>query len=371
MKNKDIVAFSSIAFFLSYFSRLAWSILSPFSSLKPTIEDDGIIFTLFFIGYVSVQIPAGILSDKIDTRKIIFASLAGIFISSLISGLGVNILQEFIASFIMGLSAGWIYPVTIKMISNFFRGRELAIAMGYYSLAWPFSLVLAGDALPFVGTSIGWRWGYFIISIISISLAFYSFKIPYVTSHKSSNFTIIKDKSVIMIAIGGFLFFLSYWSIALFLYKYLLETVYNPYISGVIYSLTALPGIFSTIVSGKIINLLGVRKVFILFISLYGILTISISFVYFAIFLGIIASFMGLIRFVITPANSTAVAQIGKENSGSVTGFANFFWQSSGILSSFLSAVIISSLGFKFLWIFMGLITLLSVIFYSLIRVTQ
>jgi MFS family permease len=371
MKNKDIVALSAVAFFLSYFSRLAWSILSPFSSLKPTIEDDGIIFTLFFVGYVLVQIPSGILSDKIDTRKIIFASLLGIFISSLISGLAVNILQEFIASLIMGLSAGWIYPVTIKIISNFFKGRELAIAMGYYSLAWPLSLVIAGDLLPFVGISIGWRWGYFIISIISIITALYSLRIPYINIQKSSSFTIIRDKNVIMLSIGGFLFFLSYWSIALFLYKYLLDVLYNPYISGVIYSLTALPGIFSTIISGRIINTLGVRKVFILFIATYGILTISISFTYFAIFLGIIASLMGLIRFVITPANSTAVAQIGKEHSGSVTGFANFFWQSSGILSSSLSALIISSISFRYLWIFMGIITLISVFFYSLIKVTQ
>ncbi|MBW9141792.1 MAG: MFS transporter [Candidatus Aramenus sp.] len=371
MKNKNVVALSATAFFLSYFSRLAWSILSPFSSLKPTIQDDGIIFALFFVGYILVQIPAGILSDTVDYREIIFFSLLGIFASSLASGLAENMLQEFISSFVMGFSAGWIYPVTVKMISNFFKGKELAIAMGYYSLAWPLSLVLAGDLLPFVGVYLGWRWGYFLISAASAITAAYSLRIPRAIPRKSHGFTVIKNRNVMMLSLGGFLFFLSYWSIALYLYKYLLGVLENPYLSGVIYSLTALPGIISTVISGKIINALGVRKVLALLVSFYGVLIILIPLTYVALTLGIIASLMGLIRFIITPANSTAIAQIGKEKSGSVSGFVNFFWQSSGIFSSSLSALVISSIGFRYLWVIMGFVTVSSALFYALIKVQE
>jgi predicted MFS family arabinose efflux permease len=80
---------------------------------------------------------------------------------------------------------------------------------------------------------------------------------------------------------------------------------------------------------------------------------------------------MGLIRFIITPANSTAIAQIGKEKSGSVSGFVNFFWQSSGIFSSYLSALVISSIGFRYLWVIMGLVTISSALFYALIKVQE
>lgn len=64
MRKFFIIFLTSVSFFLSYFSRIAWSIVSVYSSLKPTAVEDGIIFSLFFLGYIIVQIPAGIISDQ-------------------------------------------------------------------------------------------------------------------------------------------------------------------------------------------------------------------------------------------------------------------------------------------------------------------
>ncbi|WP_243675576.1 MFS transporter [Vulcanisaeta distributa] len=173
MRVRDIyvVGVASASFFMSYFSRLAWGIVSAYSSLRPTVVEDGIVFSLFFIGYVVVQVPAGIISDRVSPKYVITISLIGLAVSSFVSGIANTMWVEYVASLFMGLSAGWIYPATVKLLTINFTGPELPVAMGYYSIAWPLSIVLAGATLPEVCTVLGWRWSYYIIALTSIIIA--------------------------------------------------------------------------------------------------------------------------------------------------------------------------------------------------------
>jgi MFS family permease len=70
MKKVFIIFLTSASFFMSYFSRIAWSIVSVYSNWKLTEIEDSIIFSLFFIGYILVQLPAGFLSDKVKPNII-------------------------------------------------------------------------------------------------------------------------------------------------------------------------------------------------------------------------------------------------------------------------------------------------------------
>ncbi|WP_253823050.1 MFS transporter [Acidianus sp. RZ1] len=369
MNKWFIVAISSASFFLSYFSRLTWSVVSTFSPFHPTVQEDGTVFSLFFVGYIIVQLPAGILADKIGTRTLLFFSLTGIGLSSLATGLAPNIEYEYLFSFLMGLSAGWVYPITVKMISSSFSGNNLGWAMGIYSIAWPLSIVLVGAILPVISIIIGWYSGYFLIFIISIILAFLSLKINMNSISKSNSFSIIISKNVLLVSLAGFLFFTSYWSIALYIYKYFVLITANPYISGVLYSLTALVGIFSTIIAGWFISKLGVRNTLSSFVAIYGFLILLLPLSYNPALLGVLSSLMGFVRFIITPANSAILATIGKENTGSVSGTANLIWQSSGIFASYFTAIVITNLGYSDLWIIMGIFTLLASIIYLGIKV--
>ncbi|HEU16926.1 MAG TPA: MFS transporter, partial [Nitrososphaeria archaeon] len=171
MRGYLYVALSFAAFFLSYYSRLAWSVLSTYSSLRPTPYEDGLIFSIFFAAYIAVQIPAGLVSDAIDPKKVLVMALLGLAASSVLGGAAGTIWVEYIGSLFMGFSAGWIYPTTIKLLSTNFEGRGLARAMGYYSLAWPISIILLGVGLPTAAEDLGWRWGYYLIGVASFAVA--------------------------------------------------------------------------------------------------------------------------------------------------------------------------------------------------------
>ena len=367
LKKSLIIFITSSSFFLSYFSRLAWSIVSTYSTLKPTTIQDSLIYSLFFLGYVIVQIPAGLVSDKVKPSLIAFISLIGLSVASFISAISNSIFIEYISSFFMGISAGWIYPVTIKTLSIAFKDKnEQAVAIGYYSLAWPLSIVLAGVILPGISIEFSWRYSYYLISILSLifSLLYliYLKNIPYEDTR--TRFFIVKDRNIIIISLAGFLFFLSYWSITLYAYKYFINLGISSYISGYLYSLLALAGLPATIIAGYIIRKIGVKISLVLFEFIYGISTMLLSVFLRPDLLAVIATLMGFVRFIITPANSTAVSFVGKNKAGSVTGFANFFWQSSGIFSPIISQYIILNTGYKDLWIFSGIIIIFSSILY-------
>jgi len=367
LKKSLIIFITSSSFFLSYFSRLAWSIVSTYSTLKPTTIQDSLIYSLFFLGYVIVQIPAGLVSDKVKPSLIAFISLIGLSVASFISAISNSIFIEYISSFFMGISAGWIYPVTIKTLSIAFKDKnEQAVAIGYYSLAWPLSIVLAGVILPGISIEFSWRYSYYLISILSLifSLLYliYLKNIPYEDTR--TRFFIVKDRNIIIISLAGFLFFLSYWSITLYAYKYFINLGISSYTSGYLYSLLALAGLPATIIAGYIIRKIGVKISLVLFEFIYGILTMLLSVFLRPDLLAVIATLMGFVRFIITPANSTAVSFVGKNKAGSVTGFANFFWQSSGIFSPIISQYIILNTGYKDLWIFSGIIMIFSSILY-------
>jgi MFS family permease len=367
LKKSLIIFITSSSFFLSYFSRLAWSIVSTYSTLKPTTIQDSLIYSLFFLGYVIVQIPAGLVSDKVKPSLIAFISLIGLSVASFISAISNSIFIEYISSFFMGISAGWIYPVTIKTLSIAFKDKnEQAVAIGYYSLAWPLSIVLAGVILPGISIEFSWRYSYYLISILSLifSLLYliYLKNIPYEDTR--TRFFIVKDRNIIIISLAGFLFFLSYWSITLYAYKYFINLGISSYTSGYLYSLLALAGLPATIIAGYIIRKIGVKISLVLFEFIYGILTMLLSVFLRPDLLSVIATLMGFVRFIITPANSTAVSFVGKNKAGSVTGFANFFWQSSGIFSPIISQYIILNTGYKDLWIFSGIIIIFSSILY-------
>ncbi|BCS91866.1 MAG: MFS transporter [Metallosphaera javensis (ex Sakai et al. 2022)] len=321
------------------------------------------IFSLFFLGYVIVQIPSGMISDR-RPREVVMLALVGLAISSFLSGISTSILQEYVASLLMGLSAGWIYPVTIKILASSFDRRDLPVAIGYYSLAWPLSIILAGLVLPYLSINAGWRYPYYMISLLCLIIAVLYARVRVTGGEASGKFHLIRDRNVLIVSMAGFLFFLSYWIITLYAFKYFIEVGLSGYEAGIAYSFLAIAGIPSTVIAGHLIRRMGVRNTLSTFEGFYGVLTILLSFLVSSVSLFVISFLMGFVRFVITPANSSAVSLIDKGRAGSVSGFANFFWQSSGILAPIVASFMIIEHGYHVLWIVVGVVVLISALLY-------
>lgn len=369
MKRFFPIAISSAAFFLSYFSRLSWGVLSVYSTLTPTVADDSVIFSTFFVGYILVQLPSGLLSDRYSSKVIVFIALGGLAVSSYVIGAANQMFVEYIASFFLGFSAGWIYPATIKILSNYFKKGDLSVAIGYYSIAWPLALVLSGLLLPPIAKLMNWRVAYYMIAVLAIVVGAMVMTLKSSRGEKRSlDLSVIKDRNVLLVSLGGFMFFFSYWSIAFYSYRYLVGLGISDYIAGVIFAFMALTGIPSTLFSGHFSNKFGLKRTLSSSIIIYGILVIIFALLSNQLLIAIDALVMGFVRFLITPGNSSIISAIGEKKAGSASGTANLFWQASGVVSPAVSFVFISTLGYEWLWLFLGIIIIASSILYMSVK---
>ncbi|MCI4461045.1 MAG: MFS transporter [Thaumarchaeota archaeon] len=366
------VVLASASFFLSYYSRLAWSVLSTYSSLHPTPYDDGVMFSLFFAAYVAVQVPSGMVSDAIGPKAVLVAALLGLAGSSALSGLAGSMPVEYVGSALMGFSAGWIYPTTVKLISGSFEGGGLAKAMGYYSLAWPLSIILLGIGLPAAAEDLGWRWGYYLIGIASAAVAAAVLALVRDVKDRAGappDLRVLARRDVALLSAGGFLFYFSYWAFAFYAYQYLRSTGMSGVLAGEIYSMTAVAGIASTVFTGYLIARVGLWRAFLLSIPLYGATLLGFALLRAPAWLALVALAMGFFRFMMTPSNSTLASVLGgPDRSGSVTGAANLFWQLSGVVAGAVAPLIFVPLGYGWLWALTSAAAFASLIPYAMLR---
>jgi len=369
MKRLYPITVASAAFFFSYYSRLSWSVLVVYMPFRPSVGQEAFAFSLFFVGYALVQLPAGFLSDKYSGGKIIFLALIGLAISTLASGLSMNINQEYFASLSMGLTAGWIYPASINIMRTYYS-QDLTRSIGYYSISWPLAIIVSGLLLPWIAIHYGWQLGYYTTTAGSIAVAALAIRLDTSRRSRSINYGLLRNPSLILLALGGFLFFLSYWSITLYAYGYFVGIGIGDTLAGLIFSAMAIAGIPATIVSGKISGKFGAKNILMISLLVYGSMVAVFSITYGAIVLIAVSLVMGFFRFLITPGNSDMAARIGGSDAASASGISNMFWQASGIVGPVFSAFIIESVGFRELWIVMFMLIVLATLFYAGIKVS-
>ncbi len=366
-----VVTISSSAFFMSYFGRMVWSVTNAYSTLNPTVDQTGLVFSLFFVGYIVVQVPAGLASDKFKPNIVTGSALVGLAGALVLGGIAPSMEVEYVSSLALGLCAGWIYPGTLKIMTVLFpRREERTVAIGYYSLAWPLSIILLGIVLPPIVLSFGWAWGYYIVAIVAliIGVLAYLSKIEAFVPQKPS-LSFLVGKNAIILALAGFLFYFAYWPITFFAYDYFLNIGLSDYAAGIALSALAIAGIPSTFVSGFVMNKIGIKKIAIISLVAYGVIAIALPEVRAFVVIIPIALAMGFFRFFITPTNSAIVSVIGEDRAGSLSGFVTIFWQGSGIIGPVVAAYMIDVLGYSSFWYAMGLIVLSSCIFYAVLHI--
>ncbi len=359
---------------MSYFGRMMWSVFDVYASaLQPTLFEDSLVFSLFFVGYVAVQVPAGLVSDRIRPNAVTGASLIAVGLTLFLGGAAWNMGVEYLSNLLMGVAAGWIYPDTVRALTALFPQRQRrTVAIGYYSLAWPMSVFLLGIILPFVALEVGWRGGYDVMAIVAIALG-----VVYLLTEVENfrpqrpSLHFLVNRNSLLIAFGGFAFFLPYWAVTLFAFDYFVTIGMAAYPAGLAVAFLALAGLPSTLLSGFAMNRLGIRRTAVVSLVLYGLsFFLLASFQDFYVILSV-ALTMGFFRFLVTPLNAAVVSVVGEDHAGHVTGFANLFWQGSGIVAPVVAAALIEAYGYGVTWWVMGAIVFVAVVLYGGIRIPE
>lgn len=353
------------------------------------------IGSMYFWAYFLMQIPSGILADRIGPKKttVIFSLVAAF--GSILFGLSTNIIVAYASRFLVGLGVSVVFVCLVKVQTNWFDERHFAFMLGLSGLAGNVGALLAQTPLVIASHVFTWRKTFIALGIITLILTLliklFAYDKPIIKRDDFKNNTQdiptalalrsvtrnVKTWTVTICYIGlytGYILFLGTYGITLLSNNYSIDKF-----KSANYMIIAVLG---AAVSGLIIGYLSdkiKRRKILLEICSVSTLICWISVVYFPVPIKILPIFLFLFGFVMSAF--TLVWTIGNEVnnkwfSGMATGVINCF----GFLGAALIPVLMGKvldmykgdivLGYKIAFSIYILILVTSVVFSFLVTET-
>lgn len=163
--EKKIVAFSSLAHFFFHFHELNFPALAiPLSShLKLELQETLKLGFPMYLFFGIFALPWGYVADRFGNKRTLVIGFFGIGLASLIMSLSNTSLAILLCLSAVGFFSGIFHPAGMGLIS--IGSTNIGSALGTYSIAGTFGLIIAPFIAGFVNWLAGWQAVYLLASI--------------------------------------------------------------------------------------------------------------------------------------------------------------------------------------------------------------
>ncbi len=162
-----------LAFFVTYFARLAISPVVPFITADFEVSNTaiGIALSGMWLAYGISQFPSGILADRYGERRIILVAVGGSTAMSLLLALTPVYAAFLFVAVLLGLAAGLHYAVATTLLSRTYD--DIGTAIGLHSVGGPLAGLIAPVAAAWVGVRYGWRPAVALSAVVGVPIFVY------------------------------------------------------------------------------------------------------------------------------------------------------------------------------------------------------
>lgn len=138
--------------------------------LEPSAK--GMIMSAFFLGYAIMQIPMGFVINKFGSRIVLIVSVFGIGLFSFLFGLSTSLIMFVIVRFLTGLLSHSGYPSSAsKEVTINVPAKTRTFAQGILLSSSGVASVVGPLLLSPVISHWGWKYAYYLITIIAVIVA--------------------------------------------------------------------------------------------------------------------------------------------------------------------------------------------------------
>lgn len=343
------------------------SVLSPIVdelqiAFNLTKAETGGIMSLFFLAYTLLQVPSGILGDKIGRKRILITgfSLYAIFIAAVYFAptFSIFLLLWIFAGAAQGTYYGPQYALSSEAIPKKWitvgsaiigSGMSFGIAMGYYLSSVMVSVYETSWKVPFIMVAIP-------IALVTLAMIFFiKEKVPgtevnNATPVPKTNFMdLLKNRNLVLAYITIFCSIYGFFVIITWLPNYLeAERGMNKIEASQIASIVPWISIIGTLLCSYASDRLGRRKPVVLFmmpLSLVAIFGIVYSDSY-AVLIGVLILYGFIGKISLNPVLIALVADNAPKASLSTAfGLYNFFGMCASICAPYLTGLIADKTG--------------------------
>ncbi len=155
---------------VNYFDRINLSVAGPqlAAEFHLNATDLGLLFSGYAWTYAILQIPTGILLDRLGVRFITRVSTLLWTIASALTAVAHGFGTIFAVRLLLGVAEAPTFPANAKATGYWFPRQERALATAIFDAAAKFSNVIGVPAVALAITYYGWRWGFAITAALSL-----------------------------------------------------------------------------------------------------------------------------------------------------------------------------------------------------------
>lgn len=159
---------------VAYIDRINLSVAAPQLQAEFGLgpAEMGLLFSGFFWTYAVLQIPVGMLLDRFGVQRV---GRWGAFLWALASAFTAfssGFASLFAIRAVLGVSEAPSFPASAKATGYWFPRKERALATAIFDAAAKFSNVIGVPLVAFAIVRWGWRWGFGVTALLSLTYFF-------------------------------------------------------------------------------------------------------------------------------------------------------------------------------------------------------
>ena len=165
-----VVGLLFVASLINYFDRATIAFALPLISkdLHLGPEAKGVLLSAFFWSYALMQIPMGVLADRVNLRWLYAISFALWSVSQGLMGFAAGLGALIAFRMLLGVGEAIYLPGGSKIVSLLFRPAERGLPCGLFDAGTRTGLVMEGVLVPWMLTHYGWRTSFAVIGFTAL-----------------------------------------------------------------------------------------------------------------------------------------------------------------------------------------------------------
>ena len=154
---------------INYFDRISLSVAVPQldRAFHLTAAREGLLLSAFFWSYASLQIPVGLLLDRLGVTRVGRWSAFLWSAAQVLAACAGGFAGVFAARLLLGIAEAPSFPGSAKAIGYWFPRSERAMSTAFFDVGAKFSNVIGVPLVAVAVVGLGWRWGFAVVAALS------------------------------------------------------------------------------------------------------------------------------------------------------------------------------------------------------------
>lgn len=165
-----IAGLIGVGVLINYFDRISLSVAGPQleRTFHLTAVDLGVLFSAFFWSYALLQIPVGLIVDRLGVTRVGRWSALLWSVAQVLTACAGGFAGIFLSRLLLGIAEAPSFPASSKATGYWFPRGERALSTSLYDVGAKFSNVIGVPLVALAVVRLGWRWGFALVAALSL-----------------------------------------------------------------------------------------------------------------------------------------------------------------------------------------------------------